>query len=128
MHKSRSRVNVVERSKPLSVIKGVLWGYIFTAIMILLLTYLLFKFDITESQIYIGIVVTYIFSTIIAGWITGKSIKDNAWIWGSLAGFIYFILLIVGSVIINQQIGAVKEIFTMLALCVGGGTLGGMFS
>ncbi|TCK97793.1 putative membrane protein (TIGR04086 family) [Natranaerovirga hydrolytica] len=128
MRKTRSRTNIVEKSKPVCVIKGILWGYIFTTVMVVLLTFLLYRFDLADNQIYIGIIATYILATIISGLVTGKGIRENSWIWGSAAGFIYFLLLIIGSVIVNQELSSIREIFTMLALCIGGGTLGGMFS
>jgi putative membrane protein (TIGR04086 family) len=128
MYKAKSGRGPVVRSKPLSILKGVLCGYIITMLMLFLLAYLLLKFDISSGQTYIGIVITYILSTLITGLIVGKSINQNAWLWGCLSGFLYFLILIVVSAIINKDLATVKELFTMLALCVGGGTLGGMFS
>lgn len=128
MYKSTRSRGQVEQSKSLSILKGIIIGYILTFIMLILLTYLLFKYDISNSQIYIGIVMTYIFATLLTGITTGKKVKENKWVWGALSGFIYFIILFLISILINKEVTSIKEIITMLALCVGGGTLGGMFS
>ncbi|MFP4697978.1 MAG: TIGR04086 family membrane protein [Eubacteriales bacterium] len=128
MYKPKNRRVPVQRSKPVTIIKGVVCGYIITILMLIFLAFLLYKFDISSSQIYIGVVITYIFSTLVTGLITGKGVQENAWLWGCFAGFVYFIILILVSVIVNQNLSSTKEIFTMLGLCLGGGTLGGMFS
>lgn len=125
--KNKNQSDVIHK-KPYYLVKGTIYAYIFSLIMLFLLAFLLHKYDMSKEQVYVGIVITYIISTFISGVITGKNIRKNSWLWGSLSGAIYFIILIAVSFVLKTNSASAKEIITMVALCVGGGTLGGMLS
>ena len=51
----------------ISLLKGVLIAYIITVVMLLVMTFLLQKFDLSEVVVEIGILVCYVVSSLIAG-------------------------------------------------------------
>lgn len=100
-----------------------------TVLLLLLLAFLLMKLDLKESAVTIGIAAVYVLSCFAGGFLAGKKIKEKKFFWGLVTGVLYFLLLLVLSVAL--QTGSLAEVSAVLsaaALCVGGGTLGGMLS
>lgn len=112
----------------ISVLKGLLLSYILTAGLLLLLALALFKMDLTEKPVAIAIIVIYVAATLFAGFITGKKCKSKRFLCGLLTGVAYFAVLAVISVVVKQDAALGSSFFTTLALCAGGGMLGGMLS
>ena len=115
--------------KMMWMLKAMLASYIVTGLLLLLLTFLLHQFQLDEQTVVAGIVLTYVVSTFIGGLILGKLTKRRKFIWGSLLGGFYFLLLFFISYGIYREwnTNGLNAITTAL-LCVGGGMLGGMVS
>lgn len=111
------------------LLKSLLCAYIVTGISLLLLTLLLYKFNLDESKVTIGIILAYVFSTFVGGFAAGKLAKNKKFLWGMGIGITYFIVLFVVSLILYRELqdNGINLISTFL-LCTGGGTLGGMLS
>lgn len=63
----------MEKSKTIFLVVKVLFAmYIVTGLILLLLTALLYKFDIGENVINLGVIVVYIISGFLGGFILGK--------------------------------------------------------
>jgi len=111
------------------MLKSLLCTYIITALLLLLLALLLFKFQLTESQVNIGVTVIYILSGFLAGFLEGKMMKTKKYLWGAAAGLLYFALLALISLSVGQGFDDNSSHFvTTLLLCLASGTLGGMVS
>lgn len=111
------------------MLKALLCAYIVTGIMLLVLTLLLYKLGLSEGNVNAGIILTYVISTFSGGFVAGKLMKVKKFLWGLLAGVLYFVLLLLISVGVYHSLqGAVANVLTTLALCAGGGMLGGMVS
>ena len=63
---------VSKNAKPMLMIKALLLAYAATGILLLILAFLLYKMGLGESQINIGIMVTYIVSSSLADFMMGK--------------------------------------------------------
>ena len=109
-----------------NMLKAILIGYILTILCVLLLSFIVYKFDLSNSQINIARIIIIILSTIVMGLLVGKSIRKTKWMYGAVAGVIYFIIFVVASVIINKNSGISSDIVSLFFMCVGGSTLGGM--
>ena len=120
---------MVKPNKLMWMLKSLLASYIVTGIVLLLMTFLVYRFDLDEQKVTAGIVVTYILSTFVGGFILGKLVETKRFFWGLCLGAIYFLLLFLISFVIYREvsIGGMNTLTTML-LCLGGGMLGGMFS
>lgn len=113
----------------ISIFKALLIAYIITGVLLLALTGLLFKMDFNEGQVRVGIILIYILSVCIGGFIIGKSMKSRKFIWGLVVGASYFIILTVISLAVNRSLHAEpRELLTTLMMCCCGGMFGGMIS
>ena len=113
----------------LFLLKSLLFSYILTGGLLLLLALLLYKVGLSQKVVSICIIVIYVLATFFAGFITGKKLKSRKFLWGALMGLPYFLILVVVSLIVNRQPGVLaNSLLTTLVLCGGGGMLGGMLS
>lgn len=112
-----------------SIIKALIASYVVTTILLLILTWLLYKFDWDEQKVTTGIIVIYVVSTFVGGFILGKLKRVKRFLWGLIMGLLYFIVLLLISFLVYKSFdGNGTNIVTTLLLCVGGGMLGGMLA
>lgn len=111
------------------LLKSLLFSYILTGVMLAVLGFLLYKLGLDEKIVSIAIIVIYVAATLFGGFITGKRMGNRRFFWGLLMGCAYFLVLAAVSLWAGEgsiQLG--NSFFTTLALCAGGGMLGGMLS
>lgn len=115
--------------KVMWVLKSLLASYIVTGILLLVLTFFVYKFKLDEQIVVGAIVAIYAVSTFIGGFIIGKLTQVRKFIWGMGIGCIYFLLLFLISYGVYREFNTNGlNVMTTIILCVGGGTLGGMIS
>lgn len=108
---------------------SLLGGYSVTFLGIVILAFLLLMFQISEDMVDIGIIMIYILACLGTGIIIGKRTKLKKFFWGMVAGGIYFLVLLIMSVMLHNSLGGEgRDIVTVFLICVGSGTLGGMVS
>lgn len=119
----------VKKSGLFHVLKGVIVSYIVTLIFLGGLTFILWKMHASEGFLQGGITVTYIVSCFLGGFLAGKLAKEKRFLWGLAVGAIYFVVLLIFSLIMGQgeemQVGHMAWV---ALLCAGSGMLGGMVS
>lgn len=124
MDKGKSYQNTAIR-----MLKSLLSAYFITALLLFLLALLLYKFQLSESATNIGIVVIYVISSFISGFLEGKMMRTRKFLWGAAAGLLYFAILALISLAVSKGFeGTSSHFLTSLILCMAGGTLGGMLS
>ncbi|MCI8551215.1 MAG: TIGR04086 family membrane protein [Lachnospiraceae bacterium] len=117
------------KSRPLSLVRSLLFSYILTGILLLLLSFLLYKMKLSKDQIRIGVYAIYVLSCLFGGFLAGKQIKNRRFIWGALTGMLYFAILFVISLLLNKGLHTgIPGLLLSFALCAGSGTIGGMIS
>ncbi|HIU74488.1 MAG TPA: TIGR04086 family membrane protein [Candidatus Pelethocola excrementipullorum] len=115
--------------KILRVVKALLAAYILTAFCLVILAFLLLKLDLSEANVNVGIIVTYLLSCFLGGFILGKTMEKRKFIWGMALGAVYFLIVLVISTIAFQgNPSAWTHVATTFLLCMGGGMAGGMVS
>ena len=82
-----------------------------------------------ESVIKIGIVAVYVISGLCGGFLMGKRMREQKFLWGLAAGIIYFLLLFGVSLLVKGT-GDLQmtRIFSTLILCGASGMAGGMLN
>lgn len=131
----RLQISISERR--ISMLSSTLWRLLrslifsfFLALLLLIgLTFLLYKFRLGESQITAGICGIYILTCLFGGFLSGKSIKTYRFFWGLLTGILYFICLLLTSAL--QDSGITSNLSHLLfigGICAGSGMVGGMIS
>ena len=118
-----------EKAPVIFCLKCLLFSYILTAFLLLLLSFLLYKVGLTEAVVSVAIIAIYVISTFFAGFVTGKKMQSRRFLWGLMMGGGYFLVLLLVSLLVNHTVGSLgNSVMTTLALCACGGMLGGMVS
>ena len=114
---------------PVVLGKCLLAAYLLTGGALLLLALLLYRFQLSGQAVNIGIVVIYTAAAFLARFFAGKGTGERRFLWGLLAGTLYFVLLALLTLLVNhgfKDLG--NHFFTTLMICAGSGMLGGMLS
>ena len=116
-------------SKALVILKNLLISYIVTGLLLLLLSFLMLKLDLSNGILSGGIILTYILSCFIGGFLLGKSAEQKRFLWGLLMGGLYFLIILFVSILGNTLAGIeAGRVATVLMICLFSGMLGGMVS
>ena len=75
------------------VLKSLLFSYLLTAGLLLLLSLLLYRFSLSERIVSISITGMYIVVTFLAGFLAGKREGSRKFLWGLMMGCLYFLIL-----------------------------------
>lgn len=127
MERRRETENVQTGFPAYALGKCLLLSYILTGLLLLLMALLLYKLELSEGMVAVGVVFIYVLSTFCAGFVMGKCTGNKKFLWGLLLGVAYFVILFIVSLIVNHSAGTVTEDFlTTLLICAGSGMLGGM--
>lgn len=111
------------------ILKCLLIAYLITTGLLLLLALMLYRFGLSEKIVSISIIAIYIIVTFLSGFLAGKREGSRKFLWGLFMGGLYFIILVVVSLIVNHGMAEVSgNFFTVFLLCCGSGMLGGMIS
>lgn len=120
---------VMNMSKLSAVLKSLVMSYIITVLLLLLLTFLLFQFELDEGKVALGIIAVYFLSCLPGGFLAGKKCGTRKFLWGLAVGSVYFILLLILSLAAKHGISAQPaQMLTTYLICAGSGMLGGMLS
>ena len=112
-----------------AILKSLLFSYGVTGIFLLLLAFLLFQFDLGEKPVAAGIAAVYIISSLLGGFMAGKLLRKDKYLWGILVGAFYYLLLITVSFAVKGKWDmSLMHAVTTFFMCLGGGALGGMLS
>jgi putative membrane protein (TIGR04086 family) len=118
-----------QNTKMFALLKGLLFSYIITAFILLLLSLLMLKLDLSSTVISGGINFAYIVSAFIGGFFVGKKIEQRKFLWGLVMGIFYFIVLMLISLLMNRVTPLpMGSLFTVFIICGLSGMLGGMVS
>lgn len=121
------RVN--KESKVMWILKSLLFSYVVTGILLVLLTVLLYKFELDEKLVSAAIVGIYLLATMAGGLVIGKLMKVRRFLWGLGLGITYFALLMLITLGVYHTLnGSGVNLVTAFVLCAGGGMTGGMLS
>ena len=110
--------NMQKNIKVIWWIKSLLASYIVTGILLLVLTFFMYKFELNEKIVSAAIVGIYVVSTLIGGMIIGKLTKSKRYLWGMVLGIVYFVLLLLITLGVYRTLnGDSVSIVTSLILC-----------
>ena len=113
----------------LKVLSTLLAMYILTGAALFLLAFLLYKLELTEQAVSVGIMIIYVIAGLFGGLVIGKRIRRRRFLWGIFVGACYFAVLFLGSFLLNRGLtsDALHSIMALL-MCTGAGMIGGMLS
>lgn len=115
--------------KIMAVLRNLILMYILTAACLLLLSFGVYKLELSEAVVGIFVIVIYLAVTFLGGLLTGKKVKEKKFLWGALFGFLYILIVMLASLVMHKEFDVMStKAVTSMVLCVCGGLLGGMFS
>lgn len=118
-----------QNTKIIYLLEGLLFSYIITAFVLLLLAFLMLKMDLSGAVISGGINFAYILSAFTGGFFIGKKAEQKKFLWGIAMGVFYFVVLMLVSLLMNRVTPLpIGSLFTVFIISSLSGMLGGMIS
>lgn len=118
-----------QNTKLVPMLQGVFLAYLITAFIILILSFLMLKLDLPSAVISGGINLSYIVSTLVGGFFVGKRLEQRKFLWGLMMGIIYFVILMLLCIFLNQANALpMGSLLVVLLMCGFSGMIGGMIS
>lgn len=112
----------------LSVFKVLLFEFVASVVLLLLVAFVMYKGSLSQGTAKILVLAVYVIATFLGGMVMGKAKQSKRLVWGFVAGALYFVVLVLVSLVVNSGFTAENNIFLSAACCVLGGCLGGMIS
>ena len=81
-----------------AILKSLLFAYALTGVALLLLALVLFAFDLGETAVDAGIIIIYVLACFMGGFMAGKIVRKDKYLWGVITGLAYYVLLLTVSV------------------------------
>lgn len=99
--------------------------YCFTGVLLVILAVLVWKMNLEENLVSIGVIVTYILSCLVGGLIIGKRVEKRRFLWGLLIGILYFVVLLAGTYAFEHSIESeLNHLITVFVMCMASGMAG----
>ena len=111
------------------MVRALIAAYILSGILLVVLSFALFKLRLPEKQVNLAVCAVYILSCFFGGIIAGKTMRTRRFFWGLVLGSLYFLFLYLMS--LAQKDGVTedtKRLLSVLAMCTLSGMAGGMVS
>ena len=108
---------------------GVVTALLVSVVLILLDAALMLKLKITDSSLKIIACVTYLIANFCGGFVSGKFGKKSKFIWGTLTGAMYFLIVFIVSLIVpDGDVSNPLSVMACFVICAAAGCVGGMIS
>lgn len=117
------------KNTALTILKETLIQMIISIILVAAAAFVVLKISPSETVVKGIIIAIYAVSAFVGGFILGKVMDKRKFLWGALAGGIYFAIILLTALVIKGgagtgTVGMTSGIITSLAA----GTIGGMLS
>lgn len=120
-------VEMGSRVKAVKMLKSVVVAYVLTAIALFILSFIMYKCKISMTGANSGILITYVLSCLVGGFIFSGCLSQKRYLGGGLMGVVYFLVAYVVSAVWNQSLAVqMPGMLTAFLICVFSGILGGM--
>lgn len=111
-----------------AVLKALILSYIISAAALIALAGMMYRLDMGDTRLRVGVIITYIVSVAIGGFYVGRKVKKREFLWGLVVGLCItaYILRPSSPPRVFSRIVLLRAAALAL-LCMGSGMLGGMF-
>lgn len=122
-------MNQTAVNKPLFFLKTLFFTYLLTGILLFVLAFVLYKLGLSNTQVQTGVYLIYILSCFLGGFLAGRKMKNRRFLWGMMMGGLYFAVLFLVSSLSGKPLeSGFSYLLLVLAICLAGGSAGGMLS
>lgn len=113
--------------KIIQVLKVAAAAVVISVLLILICAFIAYKLRLGEAQMGIMASVIYAAGAFIAGFGMGKLKKEKRLLWGLCAGAVYFMVILVVSIISGQGLyGDAGRLARCIIICLAAGGIGGV--
>lgn len=119
----------MKTSKKTGVLYGLIISWIIAALLTVIVAFVFSKISMTRDKAHIFVLLIYVFANFFGGFICGKKTESRKFINGLICGVLFFVILIIASLIVNK--GIVFSGMTVIltgVLCCASAMFGGMLS
>lgn len=107
--------------------RSLFFSYLLSALLLTALAFGLFQLKLSPAKVSSAVYGIYALSCFFGGLLTGKGMKNRKFFWGLISGLLYFILLVLMSVLLNNSLEYdTQKLLTILGICTISGMVGGM--
>ena len=89
-------------SRPKAVLISLVASYLLSALLLFILTFVLYRLKLKESQIAPAVYALYAISCFAGGLLCGKALRTRRFFWGLLTGVLYFLALFTASLLLRH--------------------------
>ncbi len=116
-------------TKIIYLIRTIILCFLISFLLISLAAIILWKTNLSASQMQPGIYAIYAISCLFGGFFAGRKLQEKRVLWGVILGLIYFLFLIILSALLLHTVPVLsaKALIT-LTLCILGGIIGAVIS
>lgn len=119
----------METSRLKVVLRSLLCSYVLSGILLVVISFALYKLRWKEGQVQAAVNMVYILSCLSCGFLMGKGFREKRFFWGLLAGLLYVAVLFLVSLLLNKGIAATTvQMAITVGICTVSGILGGVLS
>ena len=109
------------------MLKILLAMYLVSGLLLVILTVLVSRLEQEELVANVGVIVVYVVSCALGGFLAGRMRGERKFLWGMLLGAVYFVILPAVSLVISGgELPDWMHLVTTMAICAGSGMAGGM--
>ena len=124
---TKTRYEVADPVKSMGI--ALFCMFVVSLFLLMLLAFLLYKFDLGAGAVRGGMIAVYVISGMTGGLVIGKRMKKQKFVWGLAGGLLYFVILLLFSLLMKRQLDFdFTNVVTTLILCGASGMAGGMIS
>lgn len=120
------KAEALKKSIFFTMIKSVLFAYIFTISVFIVYGILLTYTQMTEKNIQLVVMITNVISVIIAGFYTARGVSSRGLLFGMISGMLYATITIGVSFCVSPSISLTLKTGIIVILSLFGGGLGGI--
>lgn len=115
------------KAKVVKMVKSVVAAYVITAVVLLVLSFIMYRCKISMTGANSGILLTYVLSCLVGGFLFSGCLAQKRYLGGGLLGVVYFLVAYVVSAVWNQSMAdQMPGMLTAFLICIFSGMLGGM--
>ncbi|MCI9537480.1 MAG: TIGR04086 family membrane protein [Eubacterium sp.] len=114
------------KTKAVKMLKSILVAYVLTAVVLLVLSFIMYKCKMSMAGANGGILFTYVISCLAGGFLFSGGLEEKRYLGGGLLGLVYFAVVYCVSAVWNQSVAAqMPGMLTAFLVCIFSGMLGG---
>lgn len=110
------------------IMKVILLEFVVSILLLLGMAFFMYKVDVATQMAKVFVLAIYVIATFIGGFVIGRVSGNKKFLWGMMAGAIYFLILFIVSLIAKTDNAVSNGILFPLLCCLAGGCMGGMTS